>query len=277
MSAKDTWFSIDIDVEVRGQYKIDFIYKAGATRATVQPYIGLGSELEELGEPIDMRPSSSAVNVSTLMPGATGVNKDALYYQRTLAASKELHKGVNTFKTVVTANGGNWAHLPVQVIITLISETKDLCPYCDELEEECTCPVCDICGLKEVECSCPVCGICGLKEFDCTCELEDVSIRNRKAKDGKYGIVLENAIVSDVAKFEVKTPNPSQINFRITDALGNTVFESSMGACCPKIVWDLRNNAGRLVGNGTYLVIAEATDLVSRKVYVYYTRVGVKR
>ena len=42
------------------------------------------------------------------------------------------------------------------------------------------------------------------------------------------------------------------------------------------IVWDLRNSAGRLVANGTYLVIAEVRG-ANGKIYAYSARLGVKR
>jgi uncharacterized protein YjdB len=249
MSSDGTWFSIDVDVPTRGLYKIDFVYKTGA-RATVQPYIGPNfALLEPLGEPIDMRSSPTAVNVSTLLPGATGT-RDAHYYMVTLAESKELGSGSNTFRTVVVENGGNWAHLPVQLVVTLLE------PIAED--------VCDVCDMKINEC------ICDIGDDD------DTSIRRRQPTDGKRGILLENAIVSDFARFEVKTPNASLVNIRITDNLGNALFEAS-GRSSETFVWDLTNNAGRLVASGSYLLIAETIDLVTGQIYVYHARIGVKR
>jgi len=42
------------------------------------------------------------------------------------------------------------------------------------------------------------------------------------------------------------------------------------------IIWDLTNNAGRFVANGTYLIIVEATGINGRR-FVYSARVGVNR
>jgi hypothetical protein len=42
------------------------------------------------------------------------------------------------------------------------------------------------------------------------------------------------------------------------------------------IIWDLNNNAGRKVANGSYLVIARIED-VNGKIYMYSAKLGVKR
>jgi hypothetical protein len=44
------------------------------------------------------------------------------------------------------------------------------------------------------------------------------------------------------------------------------------------MVWDFRNSAGRIVANGTYLVIAEIVGAGSaRPKYRYSAKLGVKR
>jgi M6 family metalloprotease-like protein/uncharacterized repeat protein (TIGR02543 family) len=105
---------------------------------------------------------------------------------------------------------------------------------------------------------------------------EETAIHRKNNANDKTGILLDNAIVSDVAKFEVKTAKPSQINLQISDNLGNVVFETS-GKSSDKFIWELTNKAGRFVANGSYLVIAEAVEKGSGRVYVYYSKVGVKR
>ena len=120
------------------------------------------------------------------------------------------------------------------------------------------------------------------------------SIRPQQNTDTRYGIILENAVVSDFARISVVTPEPATMNLAIFDNLGNVVF--AVGAdprVCPNInadqngqtqgsaptttvVWDLTNNNGRFVTNGTYLIIVEAKGISGKK-YTYSTRIGVRR
>jgi hypothetical protein len=100
------------------------------------------------------------------------------------------------------------------------------------------------------------------------------SIRDRE-KDSKHGIILENAIVSDIAKISIKTPESAQINLVIYDNLGNVVFETN-GRNTDAFTWNLTNTAGRFVANGTYLALVEARG-VSGRVYTYSSRIGVSR
>ena len=102
----------------------------------------------------------------------------------------------------------------------------------------------------------------------------------------RHGILLENAIVSDIAKITVIAPEPATINLRILDNLGNVVFtETAVGAGLKPartnaddnaIIWNLTNNNGRFVANGTYLIVVEATGISGRR-FVYSTRIGVSR
>jgi hypothetical protein len=128
-------------------------------------------------------------------------------------------------------------------------------------------------------------------------------IRPRSQIDSRFGILSENAVVSDVARFSVITPEPAVANVRILDNLGNVVFSAddvganhhspnmhgdfsqhSSGDIWAKnvsplqnaIVWNLTNPNGRLVANGTYIIAVEATA-ISGKRYHYSTRIGVKR
>jgi hypothetical protein len=142
-----------------------------------------------------------------------------------------------------------------------------------------------------------------LTSSDC----ETVSIRNKET-DSRYGIVIPENPVSYSARISVITPEPAQITLRIIDNLGNVVFSTTametqalrlydgtifcrdanevvtLGTMLASptattqhgVVWNLRNLAGRLVANGTYLVIVEAKG-VSGKTYLYSTQIGVKR
>jgi flagellar hook assembly protein FlgD len=91
----------------------------------------------------------------------------------------------------------------------------------------------------------------------------------------KHGILLEKSVVSQVAKIEVKTPEPTQITLAIYDNLGNVMFETS-GRSFDSFTWNLTNKAGRKVANGTYLIVAEAKG-TSGKTYRYSVKLGVKR
>jgi hypothetical protein len=104
---------------------------------------------------------------------------------------------------------------------------------------------------------------------------EPSSIRNRQNTDSRYGILLENAIVSDMAKISVITLELSTVNLAILDNLGNVVFETN-GRSDEDFVWNLTNNAGRFVGNGTYLVLVEAISVSGRR-FTYSARLGVNR
>ncbi|MCL2844361.1 MAG: hypothetical protein FWE23_02785 [Chitinivibrionia bacterium] len=121
-------------------------------------------------------------------------------------------------------------------------------------------------------------------------------IRPRQPTDTRYGIVLENAVVSDLARISVIPPEPATVNLMILDNLGNVVFSANgvgagfarpenrtngdLGGQTPPlhnaIVWDLTNNAGRFVGNGTYLIIVEAIGISGRR-FTYSARLGVSK
>ncbi|MDR0304088.1 MAG: hypothetical protein LBH98_04865 [Chitinispirillales bacterium] len=100
-------------------------------------------------------------------------------------------------------------------------------------------------------------------------------ISKDKKSDKKYGILLEKGIVSQSAKFTVKTPEPAQANLVVYDNIGNVVFESKSGND-KEILWDLTNSAGRPAANGSYLALVEAKG-VSGKTYNYSTKLGIKR
>jgi len=53
------------------------------------------------------------------------------------------------------------------------------------------------------------------------------------------------------------------------------VFETN-GKNTDTFVWNLKNKAGRFVGNGSYLVVAQGKGL-NGKVYAYSAKLGVKR
>jgi hypothetical protein len=104
---------------------------------------------------------------------------------------------------------------------------------------------------------------------------DNVSSSNNIRSENKYGIVLENAVVSDVAKIEIKTPEDALLNIIISDNLGNIMFETS-GKSTETFSWNLKNKAGRFVGKGSYLIIADAKG-VSGKTFVYSAKLGVKK
>jgi len=108
-------------------------------------------------------------------------------------------------------------------------------------------------------------------------------LRNRQNSNTRYGILLENAIVSDSAKISIITPEQATANVVIMDNLGNVVFTANnVGATAlgrqqqTPIIWNLTNQSGRFVVNGTYLIIVEATGISGRR-YLYSSRIGVNR
>jgi hypothetical protein len=98
---------------------------------------------------------------------------------------------------------------------------------------------------------------------------------NRQSADSRFGILLEEAVVSDFAKISVRTPEPAQITLRITDNLGNVVFATN-GRCADTFTWNLTNKSGRFVSSGTYLVLVEARG-IKGGVYLYSAKIGVNR
>ncbi|MDR0304994.1 MAG: hypothetical protein LBH98_09570, partial [Chitinispirillales bacterium] len=102
-----------------------------------------------------------------------------------------------------------------------------------------------------------------------------IAIAKPQKSDRKYGILLEKAVVSDVAKISVKTPEQAQVTLIVYDNVGNVVFESK-NRNNKEILWDLTNSAGRNVANGAYLIIAEARGN-NAKTYKYSAKLGVKR
>jgi len=103
---------------------------------------------------------------------------------------------------------------------------------------------------------------------------DNVPIRDRKKSDKKHGILLEKAVVSHPVKISVKTPEQAQINLAIYDNAGNVVYKTS-GKNTDTFVWNLTNNAGRNVANGTYLIVVEARGAKGN--YAYSAKVGVKK
>ena len=107
-------------------------------------------------------------------------------------------------------------------------------------------------------------------------------INNIKNSDNRHGIRFAVNPVSDKAEIAVILPNNEravEVSVVIYDMAGNVVFERRGDYQSPAnnaIIWDLRNQNGRFVANGTYLVIAEARDRNGR-VYRYSARLGVKR
>jgi len=113
------------------------------------------------------------------------------------------------------------------------------------------------------------------------------SIANVRRTDNRYGIRFAVNPVSDNAEISVVLPNNEravETKIVIYDMTGNVVYSgastastgSATTATGGAIVWDLRNSAGRIVANGTYLIIAEVKDRNGR-VYAYSAKLGVRR
>jgi len=120
---------------------------------------------------------------------------------------------------------------------------------------------------------------------------QPTSISGVRRADNRFGIMFAENPVSDNVEIVVNSEfgiRNSELKIAIYDMVGNVVFNSEfripttqgLGAERPHselpIVWDLRNTAGRIVANGTYLVIAEVKDQNGRT-HTYSARLGVKR
>ena len=107
----------------------------------------------------------------------------------------------------------------------------------------------------------------------------ETSLTDVKKSDKRHGIIFAANIVSERAEIMIFAEGGRIISaptIRIYDMTGNLVWASTGSATGGAIVWDLRNSAGRLVANGTYLVIAEVKG-AGGKIYHYSAKLGVKR
>ena len=201
-----------------------------------------------------------------------------------------------------------WDTIATATCITIGSrKRRQICSKCNEINEETeniialghlwdnwgnwtttTAPTCDSDGVRiriaecrRMSCEADTTQIGAIPQLtgdDCPS-----SIRGRQDADSRYGIFLENAVVSDLARISVITPEPATANLRILDNLGNVVFTAdNVGATAlgrpqqSPIIWNLTNNAGRFVANGTYLILVEATSISGRR-FIYSSRIGVNR
>lgn len=105
----------------------------------------------------------------------------------------------------------------------------------------------------------------------------DTPIQKIQKSDNRYGIRFSENIVSDKAEISVILPNSektAEMKVFVYDNISNIVFSKNVNS--NKVSWDLTNNAGRFVANGTYLVVVEAKS-VNRNIYRYSAKIGVKR
>ena len=103
------------------------------------------------------------------------------------------------------------------------------------------------------------------------------SVRDAKKSDSRYGVRFKDNIVKDKLEIaDVMLPNDKtvEINVAIYDNTGNVVWSKTQRG--KETVWDLTNSYGRIVANGSYLVIVEAKDK-NGKSYWYSAKVVVKR
>jgi len=121
------------------------------------------------------------------------------------------------------------------------------------------------------------CSICGIEsetevvEVDCP-----VSIIPNQNNDSNYGVKFAKNIVSDKAVINVVAPEKAvETKVVVYDAIGNIVFNASVRGD-EEITWNLKNNSGRFVANGGYLVIAEVKG-INNKVYPFSAKLGVNR
>jgi hypothetical protein len=107
------------------------------------------------------------------------------------------------------------------------------------------------------------------------------SIKGRIIRDDRHGVIINpNPVTGKSAEIEIRTlAEDALVNIAVYDNVGNLVFTKSdvrTRGNAAKISWDLTNSAGRIVANGSYLVLVEAKG-ASGKVYRYAAKLGVKR
>jgi len=108
-------------------------------------------------------------------------------------------------------------------------------------------------------------------------ECDVVAILDTTKLNNHYGIKIAPNPVSDNAEINIILPNNEKVvemKIAIYDNTGNRVFIKSGKYSSFK--WDLRNNNGRLVSTGTFIVVIEAKS-INERVYNYSAKLGVKR
>ena len=115
-----------------------------------------------------------------------------------------------------------------------------------------------------------------ITKFVCIKE-NPTSISKNNSFHKKHGILIKrNPVVVDFAEIRVITPENALVNIIIYDNIGNVVFNKSGLKNDDNILWDLANNAGRIIANGSYLIVAHAKG-INGKNYVYSGKIGIKR
>ena len=114
-----------------------------------------------------------------------------------------------------------------------------------------------------------------LTDIDVTVTVSAETSVSKPTKSGNgLGIIFEKTVVSDELKIvKVALPNGKEgkvISVVIYDNTGNVVFSDEKTK-----IWDLRNKSGRIVANGSYLVIVETKS--GDKSYWYSAKIGVKK
>jgi len=148
----------------------------------------------------------------------------------------------------------------IEVTFKLVGSGDD-CEYCGGIG----CAYCDPDNI------CSFCGVykCGINH--------ETSIKDSPKSDNLYGIRFVINPVSDKTEINVILPNKEKVTemkIVIYDMTGNIVF---VGVDYHRpTMWNLQNQNGRFVANGTYLVIAEVKDNKGMS-YHYSAKLGVKR
>ncbi|MCL2689759.1 MAG: hypothetical protein FWE57_07925, partial [Chitinispirillia bacterium] len=97
-----------------------------------------------------------------------------------------------------------------------------------------------------------------------------------KASDSRYGLVINQRIVTQKAEFSVTAPGKASAAIIVYDNLGKIVFKSKNVRSGQPVSWNLINRQGRAAGSGSYLVIAVVRD-ANGKTYRYSEQVYVRR
>ncbi|MCL2844522.1 MAG: hypothetical protein FWE23_03600 [Chitinivibrionia bacterium] len=124
------------------------------------------------------------------------------------------------------------------------------------------------------------CDRCDRPIENCNCPPVNIT-SNRRSNERNHGILFTNP-VSESAELHIVLPDNEDVadaKIVIFDAAGNIVHNvETQCLAFPNctVIWNLQNQSGRFVANGTYLIVVEATSAGGRR-FTYSSRIGVNR
>jgi len=233
---------------------------------------------------------------STMLEKTSVYKNDYVDYCHFFSNTAFKGRMLNEFSSYTTPNSNFYNGSSSGVSVKINSprnpsmEVEVVSPYLSghnfSLWQETITPTCETEGEKTEKCS--SCGALGTITQVIPKLTQDCGTPiSPKRTDNRYGIKFTQSIVSDKAEISVILPNEGnaiETKFVIYDMIGNIVAKRSndLGSQVSKgrsqslFVWNLQNQNGRIVANGTYLVIAEVKSQDGQS-YYYSAKLGVKR